>query len=728
MTIIKESFSFDDLMLQPKYSEIKSRSEVNLSVQATKGFRFDHPIVPSNMKTIMGYDLAKENLLSGGLTILHRFMPLDEQLGLVEKLKQVRSDWSNFLGTSVGVKPEDKTAVDEFVKAGVRILTIDIAHGHSLSCIEMCKYISTTYPDVLLIAGNVATGEGAKDLWEAGADIVKCGIGQGCFGAGTRVLMSNGFYKNIEDINPGDFVINKNGKAIKVLNAFSTGIKKVSKLKNNSFYTDTYVTPNHQFWVGDLSSVSKASVASKGYAKILDKQSKTKPKTSKYKWKAISDAQNDILLLPKNIKFNLPDTFEIILDKRDCGNWRTGATHSNDSKITPSYDSGYLFGTFLGDERSLSTEHKGSHIGNVRWYFGKEELDVANKLSLCIKNIFDKDTAITYKKNIIDVAFYYKPLGDFLDSFGKHTGKHLPENLLVNNKKYLQGLYDGLMDSDGHYSKDGRDVFCNTSPKLIELFNTLNFILNGYMPNNSNRGKQIGGLKSCNPDNLNDAYISRTMKRPEYRFTKDYFVVKNLNYEELDLEMEVFDITVDCDTHSFIANNMVVHNSICTTRVQTGNGVPAITTLMDAFEARKELLLSGRINKDRQLFIMNDGGAKASGCFVKGLCFADLMMTGNVFAGCIEVPGETITGSDGATYKRYEGSSTHKNNHIEGVKAIVHEKGHFKDILQGLFDGIKSGCSYQGISNLIDLKRDPQFVKISNAGLTESKPHDVIIQ
>jgi len=83
---------------------------------------------------------------------------------------------------------------------------------------------------------------------------------------------------------------------------------------------------------------------------------------------------------------------------------------------------------------------------------------------------------------------------------------------------------------------------------------------------------------------------------------------------------------------------------------------------------------------------------------------------------------------DGVAHKEYAGSSTHKTNHIEGVSAMVPYKGPAHLVLTKLTEGLTSGCSYQGAHNLQELKNNPQFIKISNAGLRESHPHDVIIK
>ncbi len=154
--------------------------------------------------------------------------------------------------------------------------------------------------------------------------------------------------------------------------------------------------------------------------------------------------------------------------------------------------------------------------------------------------------------------------------------------------------------------------------------------------------------------------------------------------------------------------------SLCTTRIETGNGVPQLTALAEVHAAREK-------SKTR-FSIIADGGIRNAGDIVKALCFADAVMVGNLLAGTDEAPGE-ITIVDGARMRRYEGSSTHKMNHIEGVVTLVPEKGSARRLIERLMAGERSGCSYQGAHTLRELQRDPLFVRISHAGLTESHPH-----
>jgi IMP dehydrogenase len=153
--------------------------------------------------------------------------------------------------------------------------------------------------------------------------------------------------------------------------------------------------------------------------------------------------------------------------------------------------------------------------------------------------------------------------------------------------------------------------------------------------------------------------------------------------------------------------------SLCTTRIETGCGVPQLTAIMDVAELRAEHFPHNGL--------IADGGIKNAGDCVKALCFADMVMVGNLFAGCNEAPGKPIVGGG----KVYRGSSTYKASHVEGVEAYVKPAGPFDKILTRLLEGIRSGCSYQGSETLEQLKEDPQLIRITSAGLRESYPHDV---
>lgn len=161
--------------------------------------------------------------------------------------------------------------------------------------------------------------------------------------------------------------------------------------------------------------------------------------------------------------------------------------------------------------------------------------------------------------------------------------------------------------------------------------------------------------------------------------------------------------------------------SLCTTRIETGTGVPQMTALYDVY---RESLGTHAINYDRKFKIIADGGIRSSGDCVKALCFSDAVMLGSMLAGTDETPGDVeIDATTGRRFKTYAGSSTHKTNRIEGVVRRVTCKGPVIQILTKLIEGIQSGLSYQGCKNLEELKEDPEFIQLSSAGLIESHPH-----
>lgn len=171
--------------------------------------------------------------------------------------------------------------------------------------------------------------------------------------------------------------------------------------------------------------------------------------------------------------------------------------------------------------------------------------------------------------------------------------------------------------------------------------------------------------------------------------------------------------------------------SICTTRVIAGIGVPQITAIMDAYEAAKK----------HNIPIIADGGIKYSGDIVKALAAGgDVVMMGSIFAGCTESPGEEEL-FNGRRFKVYRGMGSiaamkagssdryfQQNSQKlvpEGIEGRVEYKGPVSDIIFQLLGGIRAGMGYVGAKDLKDLKNKTEFLRISNASLIESHPHDI---
>lgn len=183
-----QGLTFDDVLIVPTRSDVKSRRDPDLSSHVTRRFKLDTPIVSANMDTVTGSDMAIAMSQLGGLGILHRFMNTEEQVLEVQKMKAAGV---KILAASIGVNGDWEERADKLVKAGAQILTVDIAHGHSQSMVDVVKTLKSRHAQVDVIAGNVATAEGVLDLIEAGADSVKVGIGPGSM-CTTRIITGCG--------------------------------------------------------------------------------------------------------------------------------------------------------------------------------------------------------------------------------------------------------------------------------------------------------------------------------------------------------------------------------------------------------------------------------------------------------------------------------------------------------------------------------------------------------
>ena len=168
-------FDYEDIQLVPNKCIVKSRSEIDTRIKFGP-MTFNIPVVPANMQTVIDEKLAVWLAQNGYFYIMHRFDE-DERLPFVKRMH----DQGLFASISVGVKPKEHELIDELAAQNLvpEYITIDIAHGHSDTVIEMIKHINQAMPGVFVIAGNVGTPEGVRELENAGADATKVGIGPG---------------------------------------------------------------------------------------------------------------------------------------------------------------------------------------------------------------------------------------------------------------------------------------------------------------------------------------------------------------------------------------------------------------------------------------------------------------------------------------------------------------------------------------------------------------------
>jgi len=184
--IIGEGFSFDDVLISPKYNKILSRKEVNFKTRVTRNYEIDIPILAANMDTVCESKMAIALGKLGGLGVIHRFMTAEEQ---AKQIREVKKE-GLICAAAIGVKDVEER-VKYLAEAGVNILVIDIAHGHSKYAGKTLDYIKQNYPNVDVMAGNIATKDAAEYFLSKGADAVKVGIGPGSL-CTTRLMTGAG--------------------------------------------------------------------------------------------------------------------------------------------------------------------------------------------------------------------------------------------------------------------------------------------------------------------------------------------------------------------------------------------------------------------------------------------------------------------------------------------------------------------------------------------------------
>ena len=199
---MKDTLSYDDVLLVPQYSTIRSRSEVNISVDLGKGFQLEMPILAAPMDTITEAPMAIAMANVGAGSVIHRYNSIETQ---VEKIKTAVSiatrarahahapdDKSPAIGAAIGVYGDYIERATAAYDAGVSFLCIDVAHGHHILMKEALTTLKEIFGEKLhIMAGNVATLQGVNHLSDWGADSVRCNIGGGSI-CSTRLQTGHG--------------------------------------------------------------------------------------------------------------------------------------------------------------------------------------------------------------------------------------------------------------------------------------------------------------------------------------------------------------------------------------------------------------------------------------------------------------------------------------------------------------------------------------------------------
>jgi len=173
---ISTALSYDDVLLVPQFSRIDSRANVNLATNITPRVSLKIPVISTNMTDVTGVRMAVAIGELGGLGVLPRFMTAEDEADMVSKIKKK----GLITAASVGLRNGMFDRAEMLIKAGADVLFLDVAHGHMLKNIEATRILKQSFGKAVdIVSGNVATYEGACDLFKACADSVKVGVGPG---------------------------------------------------------------------------------------------------------------------------------------------------------------------------------------------------------------------------------------------------------------------------------------------------------------------------------------------------------------------------------------------------------------------------------------------------------------------------------------------------------------------------------------------------------------------
>tara|TARA_Y100001938_G_scaffold107758_1_gene147217 strand:- start:929 stop:1954 length:1026 start_codon:yes stop_codon:yes gene_type:complete len=188
---MKKVLTFDDVSLVPKYSDITSRHQIDISVDLDVMLSLDIPIVGAPMDTVVGTDMATALGKMGTFGVLHRYNTIEEQSDMVTKVTCATAAESP-VAAAIGATGDFLERADELVGAGAEILCIDVAHGHHAHVKRAIGVLRGKFgSDVHIMAGNVATAAAFEDLSNWGADSVRVGVGGGA-ACSTRVRTGHG--------------------------------------------------------------------------------------------------------------------------------------------------------------------------------------------------------------------------------------------------------------------------------------------------------------------------------------------------------------------------------------------------------------------------------------------------------------------------------------------------------------------------------------------------------
>ena len=182
---MKKNYSYDDVLLEPQFSDIESRKEIDISANIGSHIYLSTPIISAPMDTVTNQHMANALNECGALGVIHRYNTIQEQLNSVKGVNVYRA-------AAIGTTGDWQERALALVNDGnVNALCVDIAHGHHILMKRALEWLRDNFDNTHIMAGNVATLKAFDDLSDWGADSIRVGIGGGST-CSTRIITGHG--------------------------------------------------------------------------------------------------------------------------------------------------------------------------------------------------------------------------------------------------------------------------------------------------------------------------------------------------------------------------------------------------------------------------------------------------------------------------------------------------------------------------------------------------------
>lgn len=601
------------------------------------------------------------------------------------------------------------------IECRVDAIVIDTAHGHSSRVLTAIQQVKAKFPEVEIIAGNIATAEATEALIKEGVDAIKVGIGPGsiCFDENAQVLMADNSIKRIIDVKVGDTVISHLGRPRKVSKTYRRNYQgEMVNLNINGCPDKITVTPNHEFFAVTFDVADK--IRKKNGAKYFF----SKPKYNKgLRWvRADNLKPQDVLVIPKQ-KYEIETCFFDLLDAVPHYNYNSESIWANKPSINPN-DENYLqlaqkfdttprvIGTIVTHKRKLvdnlsysvndyldktnyqreilpkkinryvSLDH---NLMRLIGYFAAEGYIVGKENNLQLRFAFNENETAYQQdvKNLVKKVFGYgetkvrpTPRHAVEVTISNHAiasffawlmpkgaiNKRLPDFVLNQTKENLRQFLIGVLRGDGCLKDSRRIAYKTVSPHLAYQVAEI-FLRLGY----------LSSLQSYQPkfENHSTSYHVRISGSQCGTFASDFPELELVYPTDLPSKQDVFAdkdyFYVAIRSTEITTENLEVFNieveedhTYIVNRVAVHNCTTRVVTGagVPQITAINECVEAA---KGSGIPIIADGGIKYSGDFVKAIASgADSVMIGSLLAGTEEAPGEVIL-YQGRNFKTYRG-------------------------------------------------------------------------